>query len=122
MSHLIIFVLDDVSLLEDLLAAWEKAGTTGVTLLESTGMHRVLMRASRDDLPLMPSLRALLSSREEHHRTLFTVVENEETIEAVIRATEQVVGDLSGPGTGILFVLPVSRTVGLHKDHHKPRR
>jgi nitrogen regulatory protein PII len=120
MNHLIIFVLDDTSLLEDLLTAWEKAGVTGVTLLESTGMHRVQMRASRDDLPLMPSLRALLSSREEHHRTLFTVVEKEETIDAVIRATEQVVGDLSGHGTGILFVLPVSRAVGLHKAHHQP--
>ena len=120
MNQLILFVLDDVSRLEDLLAAWEKAGVRGVTLLESTGMHRVQARSGRDDLPLMPSLRALLSSREEHHRTLFTVVEHEETIDAVIRATEQVVGDLSEPGTGILFVLPVSRAVGLHKTHHKP--
>jgi nitrogen regulatory protein PII len=121
MNHLIIFVLDDVGLLEDLLRAWEAAGVGGVTLLESTGMRRVQMRAGRDDLPLLPSLRALLSSREEHHRTLFSVVEDEETVERVIRATEEVVGDLSGPGTGILFVLPVSRAVGLHKTHHLPR-
>jgi len=34
-------------------------------------------------------------------------------IEALIRRTEQVTGSLDRPGTGILFVTPVTRVVGL---------
>jgi len=50
-----------------------------------------------------------------HHRTLFTVVESEETLEQVIAATERVVGDLCGQHTGFLFVVPVTRALGLGK-------
>ncbi|MBI5956839.1 MAG: hypothetical protein HY871_07535 [Chloroflexi bacterium] len=46
------------------------------------------------------------------HNTLFSVVDDEAVIERTIAATQRIVGDLSQPNTGILFVLPVSRVVG----------
>ena len=42
--YMIMFVLDDPEKLPVLLEAWEKAGLGGVTILESTGMHRVKRR------------------------------------------------------------------------------
>jgi nitrogen regulatory protein P-II 1 len=69
----------------------------------------------RDDLPLLPSLRDLLASEELHHRTLFTVVGDELALERVITATERVVGDLSRHHTGLLFVVPVTRVLGLER-------
>lgn len=114
MPHLLVFVLDDIRLCNDVLDAWKDAGAPGATILESTGLARI-RGAARDDLPLMPSLRDLLVSKEMHHRTLFTVIENEEVIDRVIEATQRVVGDLSEENTGLLFVVPISRVVGLHK-------
>ncbi len=118
--NLVVFVLDCTEQCPDLLHAWEEAGAVGITILESTGLRR-MQAALRDDLPLMPSLRDLLAGQEMHHRTLFTVVPDEATVEAIIAATERVVGDLSRPNTGVLFVVPVSRALGLQKKE-LPRR
>ncbi|HEY63001.1 MAG TPA: hypothetical protein G4O02_00360 [Caldilineae bacterium] len=114
MAYLLVFVLDNLEQCPDVLKAWEAAGASGVTILESTGLGR-LRRAVRDDLPLLPSLRDLLASRELHHRTLFTVVEDEETLDRIIAATEQLIGDFSRQHTGLLFVVPVVRVIGMKK-------
>ncbi len=114
MAYLILLVLDNVDDCPIVLDAWEALGVSGVTIVESTGLGRIRAReAMRDDLPLMPSLRTLLQSREENHRTLFTVVESEEQVEALIAAVQHTVGSLAEPNQGVLFVLPVVRAVGL---------
>ena len=38
--HMVMFVLDDPDLLDRVLEAWEAAGATGVTIVESTGIRR----------------------------------------------------------------------------------
>ncbi|NOZ29429.1 MAG: hypothetical protein GXP39_15445 [Chloroflexi bacterium] len=114
MTHLLVFVLDNLEQCSDILDAWEEAGVPGVTILESTGLRRV-RGVVRDDLPLLPSLNDLLASRELHHRTLFTVIEDEATLERVIATTERVVGDFNRHHTGLLFVVPVTRVLGLRK-------
>ncbi|MGC8839119.1 MAG: hypothetical protein ACP5UM_11955, partial [Anaerolineae bacterium] len=70
MAHVLVLVLENLRQCQDILRAWEEAGAPGVTVLESTGLAR-LRGVLRDDLPLMPSLRDVLSAREMHHRTLF---------------------------------------------------
>jgi len=72
----------------------------------------------REDLPLMPSLEDLIETPERFNRTLMTLVENDEMIDHVVEATEEVVGKLDDPNTGILAVLPLSRVYGLvrHSD------
>lgn len=115
MAHLVIFVLDNLEQGPAVLEAWEEAGAPGVTILESTGLRR-LRGAMRDDLPLLPSLRDLLASQELRHRTLLTVVPDEAMVERIIAATEQVVGDFSLHHTGLLFVVPVTRVLGLEKQ------
>lgn len=114
MYYLVLFVLDDVNLGPDVLDAWVAAGVSGITILESTGLARIQERGGlQDDLPLMPSLRALLHRREEHHRTLFSIVEGEAMVDKLIAATEAVVGELSRHNTGILFAWPLSHVVGV---------
>jgi nitrogen regulatory protein PII len=114
MAHLLVFVLDNPEQCPDILDAWEKAGAPGVTILESTGLRR-LQGAVRDDLPLIPSMSDLLTSRESHHRTLFSVIGDEETLEQVINATKRIIGDFNRHHTGLLFVVPVTRVFGLEK-------
>ncbi len=114
MAVAVFLVVDDPDRCQEVLTAWEEVGARGATILESTGLGR-LKRAVQDDLPLLPSLRDLLSREREElqHRLLFTVLEDEALVDPIVRATEEVLGDLSRPHTGFLFVVPVLRVVGL---------
>lgn len=115
MYFLIVFVLDDPDRCRDILDAWEDAGIRGITILESSGLGRVRRAGVRDDLPLIPSLSDLFKSTETRHRTLFAVVKSQEQIDAIVEATQSVVGDLDQAHTGLLFVLPVSQVYGKSK-------
>jgi hypothetical protein len=115
MYFLVVLVIDDIEKCTDIFDAWEEAGVRGITILESTGMARASQLLFRDDLPLMPSIRDLLEGREEHHRTIFSLVEGEEMVERLVPATERVLGDLNTPGTGIFFAVPVTRVKGLDR-------
>jgi nitrogen regulatory protein PII len=113
---MILFVMHDATKLTDLLTAWQEAGATGATVLSSTGMGRLHSESPlRDDLPLMPSLSDFYEHGEHLSRTLFTVVQDDETVERVRAATRRVIGDLSLPDTGFLVVLPVEQVEGLEK-------
>ena len=113
MYHMILLILDELEQCPSVLDAWDAAGASGITILESTGLARVRKIALRDDLPLMPSIDSLLKGREEHHRTLFTVVEGEAQVDRIIEATQVITGNLDEPNSGAMFVLPVTRAVGL---------
>ena len=114
--YLILFVLDNPDKLEDLLNTWEKAGTGGATVLVSTGMNRMLNSGIRDDIPLMPSLDDFYKRVEDYHRTLFTIVKDDDVLQKIVDATQGVVGDLNKPNTGILVVLPAAQVYGLEKN------
>jgi nitrogen regulatory protein P-II 1 len=111
----IVFVLDNPDQCRDILDAWENAGIRGVTILESSGLGRVRRAGIRDDLPLIPSLSDIFMNTETQHRTLFTVIKSQSQIEAIVKATQSVVGDLEQPDTGFLFVVPVSQVFGISK-------
>ncbi len=115
--YLILFVLDDIQRLEEILQAWEQSGVRGITILPSTGLAKLRQRKAvlREDLPLMPSLHDLFRHSEHMNRTLFTIVENEEMVNAVVNATHSVVGDLNEPNTGVMAVIPLARAYGLQR-------
>ena len=116
MSSMVWFVLHDAGLLSDVLSAWKESGVQGITILPSTGLRRLEeSNALRDDIPLIPSLEDLLGDEETLNRTLFSIVENDEMVDRVVKATEAVVGDLDKPNTGILCVFPISRVFGLNR-------
>lgn len=112
----IVFVLDSPALLTDVLEAWTNVGVKGITITESTGVHRVRGRASAHDAPLMLGFSRLLRTDQVGNTILFAVVEDMAIVEQVKEATEAVVGDLSGPSTGILFAVPVAAVWGLPKQ------
>jgi nitrogen regulatory protein PII len=114
--YLVLMVLNNPDRLEDLLIVWEENGVQGATVLFSTGLGRIRqMDAWRDDMPLMPSLRDFYEVPENLNRTIFTVVDNEAQVDALVAATEEVVGELDEQGTGLLLVLPVARAYGANK-------
>lgn len=115
MPNMIVVVLPDLERCQDILNAWEKRGVTGVTVLESLGLHKIReMRGLSDDLPLIPSLRHLMEGDEYHHRTAFVVLDDDFDLDGLIKDTERAVGgDFNAPNSGILFVVPVARALGM---------
>jgi hypothetical protein len=109
-------VLDNPALLNDVLEAWADIGVKGVTILESTGVHRVRSRASSQDAPFMLGFNRLLRTDQVGHNTLFAVVPDMDIVERLVAATEEIVGDLSQPNTGVLFAVPVEAAWGLPKQ------
>ncbi|MEX0788400.1 MAG: hypothetical protein WD040_06330 [Anaerolineales bacterium] len=111
---MVTIVLHDPAMTDEVVHAWLESGVLGMTLLDSTGLaRRVGERELRDDLPLFPSLRSLLLVPERTSRVIFSVVPDSFDMNALVRATEKVIGRLDTPDSGILFVIPVTKTVGL---------
>jgi len=113
MSYLVILIVDNVDHCPPILDAWEEAGVTGVTILASTGLGHIRRAGLREDLPLMPSLEDLFEGDEVHHRTMLSVVDNQEIVDKMADIAQRVIGDLDDPNTGFLFVLPVLQVYGL---------
>ena len=116
MNYLILLILHDNTCLDEILTAWEEIGVSGITILPSTGIARLRQKSAlRGDLPLIPSFEDLVEHAENTNRTLLTIVRDEEMIDKVVTATQNVTGDLNLPNTGILIVLPVLRAYGLDR-------
>lgn len=123
MPNMVVAILPNMQRCQDVLDAWERFGVLGVTILESTGLHRLKQSfGRRDDMPLIPSLRHLVGAEEYHHRTIFTVVGDDFDLDGLLAATEAVVHDFNAPDSGIVFVVPVTRALGLrpHWKHGSP--
>ena len=116
MPHLVVAIVLDIQTCHDVVRAWQAAGVTGATILDSIGMrHMMDGRGQRDDMPLMPSLRSLLASEEFNHRTIFSVVPDNFDVDDLVRRTEAITGDFDKPDNGFLFVVPVTRVHGLRR-------
>jgi nitrogen regulatory protein PII len=121
MPSVIVFVMPSVERCQDVLNTWEDCGVTGITIVETAGLNRLReIRARGDDLPLFPSLHHLLEGEEYHHRTAFTVVDDDFDLDRLVEATRQAVGgDFNAPNSGILFIAPVARAYGLRPHWQK---
>lgn len=110
--YLLVLVLDDVSHLDAVLEAWENAGVRGVTILESTGLNRVLMR-HRPQAAFAGFSQLLGGGSRISHNTLFAVIDDLSVATAAVHATEQIIGKLEVPNTGIMFALPLAEVWGI---------
>jgi nitrogen regulatory protein PII len=109
-----VLILHDLSRFDEVVAAWHEAGAPAVTIVDAMGTRDPREQAQRDDLPLMPSIRDLLQSGDAPRRVVVALVEDA-AVDALVDATEQVLGDLREDGNGLLFIVPVSRAVGLRR-------
>ncbi|HRQ36519.1 MAG TPA: hypothetical protein PLD25_01215 [Chloroflexota bacterium] len=108
--YLLVMVLDDASRLSEVLAAWTSAGVPGITILESTGVNRVLARQAPE--VAYARFGQIFGGGRVGHNTIFSVIPHLEMADQVVAATEAVLGKLSEPHTGVMFVLPVAQAWG----------
>lgn len=110
---MLILVLNKVDKLDDLLVSFSKAGIKGATILDSYGMAKVLS-SSHDDLPMFGSLRMMLNEKRPFNKTIFTIL-NDKQITLALKCIKNVVGDLSKPGVGIVFTIPLNFVDGIRE-------
>ncbi|WP_119068976.1 P-II family nitrogen regulator [Aggregatilinea lenta] len=92
--------------------AWEASGATGVTLIESYGLHHVREKSRTKELPLFVSMVNVLRQVEETNQTILSVV-SDELVDALLDSACEVLGDLrTKPDTGVAFVIDVDRIFG----------
>ena len=81
---------------------------SGATVLDSVGMGRILSH----DVPIFAGLRSAFPGTSPVNKTIFTVVGGE-LVDDVLAVVEDVCGSFDGPGTGVVFVLPLEAVYGL---------
>lgn len=106
-TRLLVMVLNDPGRLDEVLSGLLDLGVTGATIVDAEGMGRILS----DEIPLFAGLQAAVPDRPRHAMVLSVVAER--LVDPVIEYVQEVLGDLATPATGIVFVLPVERVVGL---------
>lgn len=111
--YMVMFVSKDADQASDVLDIWIKNGIGGVTILESAGLSQ--LDHHYDDVGIVFSLSSLLRRKEIHHRTLFSAVKDDETLQRVVKATTDHVGDWTRADVGVLFVWPLTVAYGLDK-------
>lgn len=116
--YVIMYVSKNVEQASDMMNVWLGAGVKGLTILESAGMQQVTAGGGgiRSDTGIIFSLSKLMRSQEIHHRTLFSVISDDATLQKVIDRSTTHVGDWSRPDVGILFAWPLSHVYGLDKQ------
>lgn len=112
----LIFILNNLEKLNDLLQQLQKNGIRGATIINSTGMAKTLY--SNGDEAILGSLRQLLNKNREENNTLFFVLSKDKVSKA-IEVIESVVGDLSEPNTGVVFTIDVDNFKGTNLKDEK---
>lgn len=107
---LMVIVLNKLDVLNFLLEDLSEAGITGATIINSTGMAKIL--ANDDNSFIGASLRALFETDRDDNRTILAVIRDEQ-LQTVRKVIHDVIGDLSKPNTGIFFTVPIDFVEGL---------
>lgn len=101
-------VLNDTSFLEDILNAFLKLEVKGATILESEGMLKTVLKSEG----LSYLFRGMFSpSRlEDSHdsKTIFSVIKDDEKINQVVDAVQEILKASTKSSTGFMFTFPVS--------------
>lgn len=107
-QELLVLIVLDHHQVEELLTGFLELGIRGATVLESRGMGSILS----NEVPIFAGFRSLFPGGGAGTFTIFSVL-SEDQVGDAIRLAEEVCGDFSQPGTGVLFTLPVRRIKGL---------
>ena len=108
---LVVVIMHNPHHTHNLLRAWEHAGVPGATILDSKGAHRV-MKGIRDDLPILGGLEDFETKQERRNRLIFSIVPNQEMIDIMREASQEVIGSFGQENTGLFFVVPIVEAVG----------
>ncbi|NLY76316.1 MAG: hypothetical protein GX075_13620 [Firmicutes bacterium] len=104
----IFIVLSDQTHTERTLELLLECEIRGATVIESTGMGQVL----KGNIPVIGSIRSILSQQRPHNQTIFAVSRNPEKIDRAIELISREFNGFKNPCSGMIFVVPVIKAIG----------
>lgn len=102
-------VFNDTNQTERVLELLLQCEMRGATIIDSTGMGKVL----KGNIPVIGSIHSLLSQQHEHNQTIFAVTKHPEKIERAVELITQEFNGFKEPCSGMIFVVPVIKAIGL---------
>jgi nitrogen regulatory protein PII len=110
---LLFFVLNRPEKLDEVLTEFAHRNINGATVLDATGMARILSnKHDENEIPFLSSLRVFLNPEREKSNIILTAIRKDQLEEAV-EAIESVVGSLSCKDTGVVFSVPIDFAKGI---------
>lgn len=107
--QVLVIVLNEVDYLEEILAGFVEIGVSGATILDSQGMASAIVRGDNNQsISLFGALKTLLEDAHPYNKTIFTVLENEGLVNKAVAVVNEVVGDITSPGVGFMFSVPIN--------------
>ena len=111
--NVLILVLNEVEYMNDILDKFVEVGVTGATIIDSQGMGSAITNSGRGTEPFFGAIRQYLDNARPYNKTIFTVIKDEEVLNAACQSVKEILGNMSRPGVGMMFTLPVGETFGL---------
>jgi len=111
--RLFCYILNQKEYLDTILTEFAHNGICGATIIDSTGMARVLShKHDEEELPFLASLRKLLNPDRENNNIILTVIKDEQ-LPLAVDIIERIVGNLEDNNKGIVFSFPLDYTKGI---------
>ncbi len=112
--YLLIAVINNEELLDELVTGWLDMGITGATVAETTDVLQLIS----NHIPIFAGFRSLTSGGTIHNKTLFTAIENQETLDKAVAYLEMICARTGKPHQGVYFVTPLKTfgRLGLEVD------
>lgn len=108
-------VINETDYIDDILAEFLEIGVRGATILDSQGMGSAIAQGDTTDIPLFGSLKRYLDSSRPYNKTIFTIIEGEEILDKAVNCVKDILGDMTKPGVGMMFTVPVGNVYGVSK-------
>ena len=113
--YILVMVLNKEEYLDDILDKLAELGVTGGTIIDSTGMAEQLFCNER--IPIVGGLRQIFEQCRTSNKTLFSIIENKETLNKAQKVVQGEICDFNDPGIGISFSVPVENVIGIPTDN-----
>lgn len=107
----VFIILSDTSYTESVLKTLADCEIRGATIMETQGMGQAL----GGNIPVIGSVRALLSQQNENSQTIFAVSKYPDKIDKAMGQISEKMNGFNQPCSGMMFVIPVIKAVGFGK-------
>lgn len=108
---ILFLILNKTEKLEEILEGFVDSGVRGATIMDSQGMGSAL---AESNIPLFGGImRSVMDNNRPYNKVIFALIKDPEVLEAAIKSVEDILGDMSKPGVGLMFTLDVDRVIGI---------
>lgn len=110
---ILFIVLNETEYLQEILDGLFAVGVRGATIIDSQGMGNAITKGKAHEEPFYGSIRSFLNKARPYNKTIFSVINDETTLQSAVEKVQSILGDMHKPGIGIMFTMPVDHAFGI---------